>query len=270
MSGKRYIYTGNAAGASASVTRIDEEDGLDHVVPTVGHSYLPVTGGRSHSKREHFCFMVEKPRKLTILSVKTVETHVTGKPDNGGFVTVADVSMQGFSLLEQVTVDHLEAHMESVHTGNSPFPAIRTFDADMQGLKIEGHELIVEFDEDVFSKFPLKSDLVKEFGSNRSFRDQFGPRLGAAAGAAAIPEVNGYCLSTIVTSVRWADPDNPHPGVTIKGNTLQWDDFGTLYLGELVISDGLRRLTMIRGQMGSPVDGSGSGGEIGANGSIGP
>jgi hypothetical protein len=61
--------------------------------------------------------------------------------------------------------------------------------------------------------------------------------------------MKGYVLAT-VCELAWAD--KPHPEVTLDGHVVRWPGFGTVYVGEMLISPHVRRLTLLRFDLGSP------------------
>jgi hypothetical protein len=60
-------------------------------------------------------------------------------------------------------------------------------------------------------------------------------------------------LCTIVQEIAWDGP--PHPNATIQGNTVLIPNFGTIYFGELVVTEYSRNLTMVRVQFGGAAPG---------------
>ena len=54
--------------------------------------------------------------------------------------------------------------------------------------------------------------------------------------------------------------------VSVEDNVIRFDEFGAIHLGEIIISDGERRLTMMRVEFGCAIDGDTNFGEVGGNG----
>src|SRR5262249_59504357 len=77
----------------------------------------------------------------------------------------------------------------------------------------------------------------------------------------------GTLYTTIVKSIRWAG--DPFPGAHIEDNMVRIPDFGRLFFGELLIARYERRLTMMRGVLGSDSGGDASTGDVQDNGSWG-
>jgi hypothetical protein len=263
---KRYIFKANAIAAAARVHRIDPEKDLDHTVPSLAVSSLPVIGGESKAKVEHFCFEVKHPRPLGILSVHHAETHTDGKPDGrGGHRSTSRCRVNGLSVLSKVHVESLEAQLESEHTADAKHPLIRPRGNRIDGLKLDDYELKVTLDEGLFSECASKDQLAKRFASDSSLREKFAWRFNAEPKATSIPEFKNYYICSLVRDIQWVG--KPHPDVTIEGYKLRWPGFGRIYLGEILVGEGSRRLTMIRVEMGSPIEGSASSGSVDQSGS---
>src|SRR5262249_55540907 len=54
--------------------------------------------------------------------------------------------------------------------------------------------------------------------------------------------------------------------VKVEDNVVRFQEFGAIHLGEIIISDGERRLTMMRVEFGCAIDGNNNYGEVGGNG----
>lgn len=264
MIDKRYLYAGDAAGAAARITRIDETDNLDHTVPTLAPSSLSIHGGFSEGKVEHYCFDVDTPRKLNILSAKHVSTRAEGKPHGDGHRTQVDAVLHGFSVLEQVHIDLIKARLVTTHGANDHVPIIRPEGNRLEGLRLGDHGLKVVLDEELFCECPTKDALAGRFASDEELQNRYAWRFNADPGSTRIPEYKRVYVCSLVREIQWTGA--PHPDVTIEGYTLRWRGFGRIYLGEIVVGDHRRRLTMVRMKMGSPVDGDASGGSVGSGG----
>ncbi|MFN7925498.1 MAG: hypothetical protein U0Q16_35695 [Bryobacteraceae bacterium] len=76
-------------------------------------------------------------------------------------------------------------------------------------------------------------------------------------------------FTSVVKSVAWADPAKAPPDVKIDPNEpykIVVPDFGTIYLGELLLTPLSHRITMVRVALGSPDGGDGMSGTGDTNG----
>jgi hypothetical protein len=65
----------------------------------------------------------------------------------------------------------------------------------------------------------------------------------------------GTIYATIVKSIKWADAANPHPNARIDHHLVIVPGFGTIFVGELLITEDSRRLTLLRLELGSDLGG---------------
>jgi hypothetical protein len=266
---KRYVYRGNAVGASAHITRVDTHENLEHYAPALATASLPDIGGVSEGNAEDFNFSVDHPRKLNVLSFKSAKTRAEGKKDGkGGWTTRVDSHVRGLSILEHVFVDSIDAHLRSSHVPDDHHPLIRAEGNRIEGLRLDDYALNVVLDESVFIDCGSKTELAQRFATDRELRTRHAWRFNAEPEAPAIPEHRGYFICSLVREIGWVG--KAHPDVTIDGYTLRWRNFGRIHLGEILIGEGVRRLMMVRAEMGSPVEGSAAGGGGDINGSTMP
>lgn len=230
---KRYIFKASAVGAAARVPN-PAKPGCDEHIPALAASTLPVIGGHSEGKAERYCFERTHPEKTPILSVRHAYSFTHGAIENGVPKSVACAEAEGWSFMGKVHVERLVARLETRHRPNELHPRIKPRKNEIVGLDVEGYALRVKLDESRLAKLDSFDALQKSYG------------------AAKIPLTShGYITTTIVDSIEWVD--KPHPRVKIEGYTLQWKGFGTIYIGELLVGHGYRRLTAIRVEMDEPL-----------------
>lgn len=264
MLDSRYLFKANAVGAAAHVTRIDPESNLYHVVPAVGSSALPIIGGHHRSEHTNFCFGVEKPRKLTILAVKSAVTHVEGKKEGKAHRTIGHSTVRDFSLLDQVHAELIYGELIGEHAEKDPH-AVIVPNGKIEGLRLGDYALEVTIDPAIFAG-GTKAALAERFATDAGLHNGEGWRVNATPGAKELPLYGGgaYHVGSLVRQIRWVN--KAHPDVTIEGYTLKWRGFGRIYLGEILVGAGYTRLVMLRAEMGSPVAGSATAGSVDDNG----
>jgi hypothetical protein len=106
---------------------------------------------------------------------------------------------------------------------------------------------------------------VRAYGAHFFMPRAEGPNKGARP---RLFESGGIIHATIVKSLRWAD--KPYPGATIDGHTVKVPELGLLFFGELLITEGSRRLTLARFELGSLWGGSASAIDVDTNGGWSP
>jgi hypothetical protein len=193
--------------------------------------------------------------------------------------TTATTSIEGVSVLNadassrrMLSFGRIGAELVSEWPGSNRQTSIRMPMAALDGLKLDDHELEVTFHNKLFSDRDTKYKLHQAYEGNDSFFRNYGHLFFAPAGQVPktrlirrLPQAGGLVFCTIVESIRWKG--GPNLNCEIQGNKIVFKDFGSIYLGELFVSDFSRRLTMMRIQLGSPDGGDVSFAEVETNGS---
>jgi hypothetical protein len=139
--------------------------------------------------------------------------------------------------------------------GQTSFTGIK---AGIEGLKLDTFEVDVAFTTDMFTDRDTKGKLKHAYESAETWRRVYDRLFFRPAGqdvpAARMPESGGLTYCTIVSRISWRGAPNPH--ASIDGHKIVFKDFGSIYFGELFISEFSRRLTLMRVELGSPCGGS--------------
>lgn len=260
MIDRRFVYTGSAVGLGARITRIGKATGLPYVVPVQGASALPQTGGLSESQTGPFVYRITDPKPMDLVSVGSTTTRASGTPSGSWFVTEAMASAQSVNFYDMLRFDSLSATMKSTHDGQNEFPLIAPQDVSLTGLRLGDYGVEVIFDLEPFQCCQTKRSLGVRYATDPAFRAANYWRFNADPDAKELPEFNGFYVGSAVKEIRWTG--NPHPDATIDGYTIIWDGFGKIILGEMLISNSTRKMTVVRLKMGSDIDGDGSGGAV--------
>jgi hypothetical protein len=206
---------------------------------------IPGTGGVSSSVVENFNFR-------DIISFRRGYSHAMGthNPDTGAFNTLVTSVMEGFNIMGVVTVDRVVARLASKHfieppPGQTtiPEPSILTIGSHIENLRIAGHRVTCKPNNKVLS----------DWGTYSEARDGCDPLSKTV-------EVEGSLICTSIFSELECD-------LKPVGNRIDIPEFGSLFFGEILITEAERKLTMIRFELGCSVQASGSGPEVGGNGS---
>src|SRR4051794_13219323 len=113
----RFMFAGHAIGAAAKFHRLDELRDLNHVVPTLGASVVPVSGGRSNRHEEPYQFHVDAPRRRCLLKVDRVDTLAEGREIQSGVIeTEVHAEVEGLEVLEKLHCDLVRMHMIATRT----------------------------------------------------------------------------------------------------------------------------------------------------------
>jgi hypothetical protein len=248
----RFMFAGHATGVAARFHRLDDTENLNHVVPMQGSSVVPVSGGRSNHLVEGYRFDVDAPRRRCLIRVDRVETLAEGRDTNGSYETEVSATVTGLHIVEKLHCDLVRMHMVSTYKDGGA-PLVTTAGNRLDGLRLGDIGVKVTFDE-----APL---------ANAGNEDQFlawHGRRGKACGSFA-----GHRRSTIVRDIELIGNGPERQNMTVDGNVIRWVGFGRIILGELHVKGNLRRLTLVRLEMGSDAGGDGSAGDGQSNGGAG-
>ncbi len=206
-------------------------------------------------------------------TVTTVDSRLTGLK----IVGMQDPPPAGTGKPVTFFVKELHARLESASDRHNP-TAFRGLEAEIQGVTIDGHDLVVTTDPKVCTQHETYDKLVKDYQDDGNFRKQYGDLfyhtgheksgVGAMLSRASIPGAGGVIVGTVVTHIGWSGP--AAPGVDIQGNRVHIPGIGTLFFGEIIYERNSRRLTLLRFQLGSPTGGEGSAAEVESNGQTWP
>src|SRR5512133_3026947 len=143
----RFMFAGHATGVSARFHRLDELQNLDHVVPMVGASVVPVSGGRSESKVESpYRYDVDAPRNRCLLGVQRVYTLAEGRDTNGIIETEVSAEIYGLEVVEKLRCEFMRMHM--VASRAAAEPSVTTLGNRIEGLRLGNVDAIVTIDDE--------------------------------------------------------------------------------------------------------------------------
>jgi hypothetical protein len=254
---RRFIFHGNAVAAEVFLTRIGDSE-QTVIGPVTGQSSLPVIGGRSESE-------VLKPvlpdQLATVFSYSAARTRAQGIFEGEDAVTTVEAAVDDVRVTNrpapresddlspmEFRAGALSLSMRSTHApkGQPHIEFARTPQFD--GLSLNGQPIVLELNTELMQLARWK-DLEKRFRTNRAFFDScpFGvtnPKRPLTFGQEIPYTVGSYAACSFVRTINWG-------GRTIPGHVLAQPGFGTIYFGEMLITDRERRVTMVRIQLGS-------------------
>jgi hypothetical protein len=275
---RRFIFHGNAAAIGGRLVRP-----VNLVLDSATASVLTVVGGRSSARAVNTRFgeWVSFREASTLAEgvfddVKQQIELTYGRVAEDALLTSTHVSAEVLDLTiagkPQLTVKRLHGALSSRSPAGSGEPPISPgADTAIEGVAVDGHELIVDLDLALFQKCDTRAKLltaaddprfVEASGDCLFMKATFGGRPAPPVGR--LLHAYGMIPATIVKAVRWAG--DPYPGARIDHHSVTVPDFGKIFFGELLIADMSRRLTMMRLDLGSPLGGSLACGEVQSNG----
>lgn len=275
---RRFVFRGNAAAIGGRIVRPE-----DVLLDSHTASSLTVAGGRSSASGSDLEFgkwvRVDRVETSALGVFDKVEHHVdlTYRRVVADALTtsthvMADVMGLTIRGKPTLTLKHARAELQARSATASGEPSIAPgSNTIIEGLAIDGHELIVELAVPTFQEYDTRAKLLTAADDPDFVRDS-GDSLFMRSVLHGVPippagrllQSYGTIYATIVKSIKWAG--TPYDRATIEHHAVIVPDFGTIYIGELLITDVSRRLTMLRFELGSPVGGDVACAEVESNG----
>jgi hypothetical protein len=232
----RFLFKAHAVGASGTFTKPHAE-----FLEAQASCSLSIDGGKASARVENFNYR-------DIVSFRAAFTQAIGTfdPVAGSWNTFVTATVEGLNIQHVVTADRIVARLASHHFVDPQREAsILTLGSHFENLKVAGQLVSFEPDSKIMKDWSTMSDARKEAKDRQPF---------------STSKDGSLILTSIGRVVDCA------PGLVVKDNAIQFSEFGTIHLGEIIISEGERRLTMMRVEFGCTTDGSGNFGEAGGNG----
>jgi hypothetical protein len=261
----QFFYHALGVGLGGRITRP-----FCDVIEAQAATALPIVGGYASNHVDGYRFH-------DIVSVRSARIHAVGTEDKkGGFNTSVSVTVEGLNILDVVTAESITARLSSFHGPDDAQPRITALGSNFRDLRIGGRPIDVELDHlfyqerthDQFKYYVTREanpDAVsKQFlwGRTDKEREEFGecvPQVpperperpeGPEGPERNWPEAKGTVRCSLVRRLGAEMPE-----LSTRGYTIKVPMVGTLFLGEVLVSEYQRRLTMLRLEMGSPVEG---------------
>jgi hypothetical protein len=228
---------------------------FDHLIDVQAASALPIIGGHGDARVENFAYR-------QFVSFKNGYSHVSGghQADDESNNTLVTATLERLNILDILTADRIVARLYSKHLPGKPEGSITMVGSKFENLRIAGCPVHIELDFDLFEEVPTFEQAQNMFAKNDKFKKMAQSLL--KPGKKLDPkDPHGAFLCSIVKEM-----DTTCPGVTRSGHCFHVPGFGKIFLAEVLISHGMRTLTMFRLELGSSISGSGTGAAVTANG----
>jgi hypothetical protein len=211
-----------------------------------------MSGGRSNNLVEGYRFDVDAPRPRCLVQVDRVSTAAEGRDTNGSYETEVSAEVTGLHVVEKLHCDRARMHMVSTYQDGGP-ARVTTTGNRLEGFRLGDIGVTVTFEDTPLANSGSEDQFVRWHG-------QAGRHCGQFA---------GHRTSTIVRDIQLNGDGPERRNMTVEGNMIRWVGFGRIYIGELYVKGNLRRLSLLRLEMGSDASGSGGGPDGQSNGGLG-
>lgn len=249
---------------------------VKQLLPPEGSASLAQAGGHSSGRLG--------PHRIDgILSFDCAHSEVFGyeDPAEASWVTTVSSVVEGLNILDIVRADAAVAKIKTRHPHKGGPPSVSFGGTHFYNLTVEGRPIKPIFDLDTFAR---SRDQAAKHGGHWE-KDPF--HLGAAMKHvermlaekekdAPVPQwirdrydwmidaekqsKRGHAVCSLVREI----PDMPKGSA--YGHILHVPDVGNLFLGEIYVSSGMFRVTLLRAELGCQAEGDFSVGSAGSNG----
>jgi hypothetical protein len=267
-----FKFSGHALGVAARFHQLDEQENLNHVIPTLGSSVLAATGGVAQASVKDYAYTVDQPRKRTLLSVRKVETATHGRDLGKRFETEVEADVEELRVVEKLDIGYIRLHFLSKFDSEAanPVSLVSTKGSRIEGLQMGNVKAEVILDEEPLL-FSGNAEQLAEFYNKQTdgYRAKNGWRF------ALDPAAEGKCKCchehkfSLVREIRLSGPEAEKQKISVDGYTIHWKGFGRIVLGEVHVKGNERRVALVRLAMGCNAGGPGSAGGGGSNGHLG-
>jgi hypothetical protein len=247
---RRFLYNAHASGFAGQLT-VPFLKTLD----SSATSALAVTGGYSTSR-------VENRSIEGIVSVGAAYSTATGSyiAEDKRWETLVTATVERLNLMDQVIANKIIARLVARYPEDGGEPTIIPLGSCFEGLKIAGNPVEVDLDDDAFTSMGAFSQVKKGLQSDKALQE----RLGVSKASKESVSKTDLMVCSLVKSVSMKSRQTLEAAPT--QGSIYVPGFGTVYLAEFVMGPKMRRLTMLRVELGSPVRGEMSFGDVYSNG----
>jgi hypothetical protein len=290
---RRFVFHGHAAALGGRIVRRGEGKAArvvkDGFIDVPG-SALTVAGGRSTFSIPPDVLKGDAADVVKFATARTfaegvfddVKAHyevTLGKRQADELTTTTRVNATVEGLMVgtaiRLSIDRFHSGLiarSSAASGDTPvevdpesrFDNVRLIDATGKN-----YSLIVELDDTLFRQHSTYSSLmaaandakfVRKYGQMLFMHDQIDGHAAPPPAGRLLRSDGGQVYGTIVKQIRWKG--QPFPGAEISRNAVRIPGWGRAFFGEVLLNQGSRRLTMVRGKLGSADGGDFGGGDV--------
>lgn len=254
--GKTFLY--NAEGtAIGGVFRRPFVDVMESQAATS----LAVTGGVGSVRKTNFNYR-------DVVSFTEASTEVMGSRDTDGgtYNSLVSTTIIGLNIADMVTADRIVARISTTNSAADSETRVSPAGSEFVGLRVAGQPINPELDLPLFSELDTSAKFKDRYKRDKDFKEDMRARFlwGKLEDNApeflkarykwqsdpdALPESKGIMPCSLVKTLG-----NVSGGLKVYGNVIVVPDFGTIYFAEYHVKESARRLTMMRLQLGSPME----------------
>jgi hypothetical protein len=260
----RFFARGNAVAAGGYVHRVNDTVIRQNIPLACISSSLPIVGGSSESHTNGYRFVHEGFFPDAVLSFGPAFTkawHVQDRYEAGEesriHTTHVMAGVERVAVGKRLSIEKATAYLRSVYRHREQ-TSIKPVHVEIDGLVLDDVRFTVTLDTATFERLDTDQKLRAEYAGNPAFVKEHGHRFQTGPKKPSrndeIPEIAGYVVCSLVQRLSWEGTLPPGAKVDERSNVIVWPDFGRIVLGEMLISGDARRLTLVRLNLGSPLE----------------
>ncbi len=258
MNQRTFFYHAHGVALGGAIVRP-----FNKLIPAQAGASLPITGGFGVSRAERFRFE-------GMVSFASAYTEVSGSQSaqDGSYNTLVTTTVEGFNFMDVLTADTIVARLSTVHAADAEQAKIIPLGSEFVNLRIAGHPVEVDLDLDLFCRLDTFQGFQERFERDREFQlmarkrflwgelDKDVPqflqeRYNWHRQQPGLPQSKGIVQCSLVKDLQCACPE-----LKRYGHILVVPQIGKIHVAEILLSKQSRRLTMLRLELGSPVEGT--------------
>lgn len=233
---RTFLYHAHASGVSGRITLPFNE-----IIPVQAPAAIPTTGGYCATRVENF-------RYRDIVSFRSATSIVSGEfsAKEQAHETLMTATIEGLNILDMVTADVIVARLTSRHSQDGGEPSIIPLGSYFENLRIAGCKVKAPLNTEPFVRCPRYQELRQFINEDAEIRS----RLSRGFADVSAQPRNGALLCSLASDVNLDCRE-----LKADGHAIHVPQFGTVYLAEFLITPYSRSITMLRAELGSPVQG---------------
>lgn len=256
----RFLTDGHAVGLGGYIHRVN-----DNVIRrNLEIPYASAAFGGSTESRQGPYRLSQEPDGDPVVSCGSSWSRAWHEREDGNgngtaptHTVHAKSIVEGLEVDKRLFVDRATAYLKTVYHQGDAQPTVTPVEAELGGFVLDGVRFTVTLDAEPVTTFGTCDQFHHACLHDEGFREKNGNRvLSLREPSTDRPSPKGCFVYSLVERIQWDGPLPAGAEVDEDSHVIVWPDFGKIILGEMLISDFSRRLTMMRLELGSPLEGS--------------
>jgi hypothetical protein len=254
----RVLTDGRAVALGGYIHRVNDDIVRETLsVPSASSSF----GGSATSKPKPFRSAAARDGKrvVTFGSAEDKAWHDRPKVPAAGNSPEQTVHAQStitrLAVGNRLFLDRAAAHLKTVYRSSDGQPTITPLKAEIKGLVIDGVRFTVSLGTKPIASFGTCDLFHRACQHGEHFHQTHGNRVLSFRDGRQNGQADKGCyVYSLVDRITWKGKLPEGAEVSADSHVIVWPDFGKVILGEMLIADFSRRLTMVRLELGSPIE----------------